>query len=254
MMRNARHLSAAALLIAAILFAVATPAVQADPSKPLAGYTVVIDPGHQLGNKNFPAQINRRVDAGNGHTKACNTTGTATNSWDTGKAVPEATVNWNVAIKVKKQLELQGATVIMTGTANSNALWGPCINVRGMTGNGKADLLLSIHADGASASSNGFHVLIVGQGKAQHASSLAFAKTMRGSLQASGFKIANYVRWGIRSSNDYATLNLSKKPSIIVEMGNMRNKADALRLTSPAGQTKYANGLAAGVKKYLLTH
>ena len=142
----------------------------------------------------------------------------------------------------------------MTRTANSNALWGPCINVRGMTGNGKADLLLSIHADGASASSNGFHVLIVGQGKAQHASSLAFAKTMRGSLQASGFKIANYVRWGIRSSNDYATLNLSKKPSIIVEMGNMRNKADALRLTSAAGQTKYANGLAAGVKKYLLTH
>ena len=44
---------------------------------PLAGRLVVIDPGHQLGNHNFPRRINRPVPAG-GFTKPCNTTGTAT--------------------------------------------------------------------------------------------------------------------------------------------------------------------------------
>ena len=32
--------------------------------QPLAGRIIVLDAGHQLGNHNFPAQINRPVNAG----------------------------------------------------------------------------------------------------------------------------------------------------------------------------------------------
>src|SRR6478609_4587255 len=62
---------------------------------PLAGRVVVIDPGHQLGNHNFPRQINRQVPAG-GFQKPCNTTGTATNG-----GYPEATFAWKVAERLR---------------------------------------------------------------------------------------------------------------------------------------------------------
>ena len=55
------------------------------------GRTVVLDPGHQLGNHNYPAEINRLVPAG-GFTKPCNTTGTSTNG-----GYPEATFAWRVS-------------------------------------------------------------------------------------------------------------------------------------------------------------
>ena len=41
---------------------------------PLAGKVIVLDAGHQLGNHNFPEEINRLVPAG-GFSKPCNTTG-----------------------------------------------------------------------------------------------------------------------------------------------------------------------------------
>ena len=52
---------------------------------------VVIDPGHQLGNHNFPGRTQRLVPAG-GFRKPCNTTGTATNG-----GYPEASLTWDVA-------------------------------------------------------------------------------------------------------------------------------------------------------------
>ena len=55
----------------------------------------MIDPGHQLGNHNYPGQINRLVPAG-GFQKPCNTTGTATNG-----GFPEATFTWQVSLELK---------------------------------------------------------------------------------------------------------------------------------------------------------
>src|SRR5690349_13443999 len=62
-----------------------------DPALPLAGRVVVLDPGHQLGNAAFPAEIDEPVDAG-GFEKPCNTTGTSTDA-----GYPEATFTWEVA-------------------------------------------------------------------------------------------------------------------------------------------------------------
>ena len=64
----------------------------------------MIDPGHQLGNHNFPEEINRPVPAG-GFTKPCNTTGTATDG-----GYPEATFAWRVTLRLKAKLERSGAT------------------------------------------------------------------------------------------------------------------------------------------------
>lgn len=62
--------------------------------EPLAGRTIVIDPGHQLGNHNFPAQVNRQVPAG-GFTKPCNTTGTATQGATRRPPSPGRSPGWS---------------------------------------------------------------------------------------------------------------------------------------------------------------
>ena len=118
---------------------------------------IALDPGHQLGNSNpeFFDELARTHF--NGHmTKGCNTSGTATNA-----GYPEATFNWNVARLVKDKLEALGADVKMTRHSNSTRKWGPCVDERGRFGTKVgADLMLSIHGDGASSSGYGFYVMV----------------------------------------------------------------------------------------------
>jgi N-acetylmuramoyl-L-alanine amidase len=40
-------------------------------------------------------------------------------------------------------------------------------------------------------------------------------------------------------------------PTVLVELGNMRNRADARRMTSASGRATYARGLALAVRRYL---
>src|SRR4051812_6459559 len=127
----------------------------AERPQPLAGKVVVLDPGHQLGNRNFPGRVNAPVPDGRGGRKPCNTTGTATNG-----GYPEATFAWQTALVLRARLERLGATVRLTRHATGARRWGPCVDVRGRAGNrAAADLLLSVHADGnLSRGARGFHV------------------------------------------------------------------------------------------------
>ena len=219
---------------------------------PLTGVVVAIDPGHQLGNSNpkFAAQMKQTKFNGT-IVKSCNTTGTATN-----QGFPEATMNWRVANDLKKILENQGATVHLTRTTNSSNSWGPCVWDRGGFGaKVKADLMVSIHGDGAAASGSGFHVIapvkIKGWTTDISAQSRALARSMITGLQKSGVTPSTYLSKPLSVRSDQSTLNFSDVPTIIVELGNMRNKADAARMSSSQGQQFYARALAAGITKYL---
>jgi N-acetylmuramoyl-L-alanine amidase len=219
---------------------------------PLAGRRVVIDPGHQLGNHNFPRKINRLVPAG-GFRKACNTTGTATNG-----GFPEATFAFRVALLLKSRLEAQGATVRLTRTANKQSLWGPCVDARGRAGNKHpADLKISIHGDGAYGGGPGFHVIAPTDRRPWthdiFKRSRRLAKSVRAAFVGAGLPKAGYVAGGdgLDFRSDLATLNLSDVPAVMVECGNMRNAADARRMTSRAGRMRYAKALTRAVRRYL---
>jgi N-acetylmuramoyl-L-alanine amidase len=222
-------------------------------AQPLAGKVVVIDPGHQLGNHNYPAQINRPVPAG-GFTKPCNTTGTATNG-----GYPEATFAWQVSRLVVRRLRDLGATVRLTRHSNRQDRWGPCIDARGRAGNGiPADLKLSIHADGSYvAGARGFHVIAPADRAPWTADifgpSRRLATKVRSGLLRRGFVAANYVAGGdgLDVRSDLGTLNLSDVPTVMVELGNMRSAAEARVMTSPRGRARYARGLVAGVRGFL---
>ncbi|CAM3267312.1 N-acetylmuramoyl-L-alanine amidase [Nocardioides dubius] len=225
----------------------------AKAASPLAGRTIVIDPGHQLGNHNFPERINALVDVG-GHRKPCNTTGTATNG-----GYPEATLTWQVARRVQARLRALGAKVVMTRTSNSERRWGPCVDVRGRAGNRiRADLKVSIHADGSlSAGARGFHVIAPQRTAAQRprvrARSLRLAKQLRAALRHERVPVANYIAGGdgLDVRGDLGTLNLAEVPVAMVELGNMRSAADARTMTRKAGRERYARALVRAIRSHL---
>lgn len=227
------------------------PPVSPRSAAPLAGLIVAIDPGHQLGNARHPAKINHPVWVG--LWKPCNTTGTATNG-----GFPEATFAWRVAKALRKRLHAMGATVAMTRTANSYALWGPCVRARGRFGaKVHADVEISLHGDGAAARTHGFFVIRPGLRRGYtddiFGSSRRFARYVLAGLVGARFhRSTAYGGDGYDVRRDLGTLNMADVPTVMVELGNMRNAHDARCMSSKACRKRYAAGLAAGIRGYLL--
>lgn len=224
------------------------PARQPQPASG-GGRIVVIDPGHNGANGANPAIINALVDAGFGQTKPCNTTGTSTNAGYT-----EHEFNWGVATKLQSILSARGYDVRMT--RNSDDGIGPCVNKRAAFGNdANAAAVISIHGDGDDAGARGFYVMTAEQdpaGAAMAAQSDALAGDVRDALVNGGLSPSNHLgSGGLWKRNDLAGLNLSLRPTVMIEMGNMRNSSDAALMSSSAGQQQMAQGLADGVSAYL---
>lgn len=230
-----------------------TPSTTATPRKVLAGKTVVIDPGHNLGNARHIAEIDKPVDIGTNR-KACDTTGTATDA-----GYPEATFTLDVSHRLRTLLEKLGAKVVMT--YDGDRAWGPCVDERARTGNAAhADAALSIHADGAPADRFGFHVIApepVHKGAADTrpvaAPSLRLATTLRSHFKAvTGEPLANYLGGkGLTIRDDLGGLNLTTVPKVFIECGNMRNAHDAAALTNAAWRQHAAQGMADGLTAFL---
>ena len=220
---------------------------------PLAGRTIVIDPGHQLGNHNFPRKIARLVPAG-GFKKPCNTTGTATRG-----GFPEATMAWRVSQLLAARLRGLGADVTMTRHSNRQDRWGPCVDVRGRGGNRvAADLKVSVHGDGSTArGARGFHVIAPPNRRPWTSDifrpSRRLARETRAALRGAGVPVANYTAGGdgLDFRSDLGTLNLADIPSVMVELGNMRSPRDAHRMTTKSGRATYARALARAVVNHL---
>ena len=237
-------------VISLAILALALPSAQATDST-LSGSVIAIDPGHQLGNSNPRFASKMKQTRFNGSiVKSCNTTGTATNA-----GLPEATFNWKVAKKLKSLLEAQGAQVHLTRDVNSRNSWGPCVWDRG--GFGKkvnADLMVSIHGDGAPAKGRGFHVIapvsIKGWTIDIAKQSRALANALITGMKQAGAIPTTYLSSPLSIRRDQSTLNFSNVPAVIVELGNMRNKQDAQKMSSPSGQLQYAKELAAGISRY----
>jgi N-acetylmuramoyl-L-alanine amidase len=243
----------AALLVAPGGAATAYVAPDGGGSRALVGRTIVIDPGHQLGNHNFPRKIRHRVPAG-GFRKPCNTTGTSTRG-----GFAEATFVWKVSKLLRQRLERLGATVVLTRHSNRQDRWGPCVDYRGRKGNKiRADLKLSLHGDGFDGrGARGFHVIAPTDRPPWthdiYPASKRLARKTKVSLRAAGVPVSNYTAGGdgLDYRSDLGTLNLSDIPVAMVELGNMRNARDAHRMTSAHGRAVYARALATAVRAFL---
>ncbi|MGW4792424.1 N-acetylmuramoyl-L-alanine amidase [Nonomuraea sp. NPDC004297] len=259
------HRPAAALtLLAALSAGCAAPAVhQAVPpvpassgvtrspdAGPLAGKTVVIDPGHNGGNASHPKEINRQVDVITGR-KPCNTVGT-----ETADGYPEHAFTWDVAGRLKPILERLGAEVVLTRPDDKGV--GPCVTERAAIGNeARADAVVSIHGDGAAPGGHGFHVIMPGLLRGHNDDvvkpSARLGRDLRDAYrEGTGLPYATYTgRDGLQTRTDLGGLNLSKRPVVFIECGNMRNPGDAAKMSDPAFRERMAAALAMGVRRFL---
>jgi len=217
---------------------------------PLSGKVIAIDAGHNGGNAAHSADINQLVDAGNGVTKACDTSGTASND---GYAEYEFTLS--VAKDLQALLQAQGATVVMVRT--DSAGWGPCITQRAKVGNdAHADIAISIHGDGNdSAGTRGFHVLVPQTTNVNAAiapASNRFGTLLRDSFVTTGMPVSNYLGTnGIMPRGDLGGLNLSTVPKVFIECGNMRNATDASMMRSVVFQQSAAAAITNAILQFL---
>ncbi|MFF3067230.1 N-acetylmuramoyl-L-alanine amidase [Kitasatospora sp. NPDC057936] len=238
----------------------APPATPSDAPTPgtaastaLTGRTILLDPGHNPGNSSHTAEINRQVDIGNAR-KECDTTGTETDAGYT-----EADYTLDVSRRARAILTARGATVAFT--QDGDRPWGPCIDERARAAaDAHADVALSVHADGAPASGSGFHVIMpakVVAGKADNSAIVEPSHRLGLLLRerfhaATGEPFADYIAEnGLDTRSDLGGLNLSTVPKVFIECGNMRNPADAKRMTDPQWRQKAAEGIADALTAYL---
>lgn len=219
-------------------------------TRPLTGKVVVVDPGHNGRNARHLDEINRKVPAG-GFRKACDTTGTETNS-----GYSEHAFTFDVATRLAALLRAEGATVRLVRPNDRGV--GPCLNERAAIGNrARADAVISIHADGAPASGRGFHVIVPGRVKGYTGPIVKPSRRLgydvrNAFLRGTGMPYADYIaKNGIDTRTDLGGLNMSKVPKVFIEAGNMRNDRDAARMKSAAWRQRAAKALATGLSTYL---
>ncbi|HZB28826.1 MAG TPA: N-acetylmuramoyl-L-alanine amidase [Streptosporangiaceae bacterium] len=215
----------------------------------LAGKVIVIDPGHNGGDAKHPEIVNKLVDVITKR-KPCDSTGTATPSGYT-----EHAFNWDVAKRLAKRLRAKGAKVFLTRTSDTGV--GPCITERAAIGNRhKADAALSIHADGAAKGAHGFHIIqpapIKGHNEHIVPDSKKLGRAIRDAYrEGTGIPYSTYRGTeGIDVRDDLGGLNLSTRPKVFIECGNMKNPRDEAKLESASFRERIARSLADGFTDY----
>ena len=220
---------------------------------PLAGLTVVLDPGHDGGNGADPGFIDRPIDGG-GFTESCDTVGTTTPG-----GYPEHAFTWAVALDARAALQALGATVALTRQSDTGV--GPCVNQRAEV----ADVLgaaaaVSIHADGGPPGGTGFAidepapvVSSISDNRAIVGPSAELGAALRAAFAAAtGEPPSDYTGTaGIVVRRDLGGLDLSTVPKVLIECANMRNTHDAALTQSAAWQGLAGRGIAGGVAAYL---
>lgn len=211
----------------------------------------MLDPGHNGANASHPQRINRQVDVGQGMRKACDTTGTAT---DSGYA--ESAYTLAVARETARILRRHGAEVVLTRDDDHGV--GPCITRRARIGNREqADAAVSIHADGGPSGGRGFHVIrptrIEGLTDDVYVDSRRLGRVLRDAYEErTGLPRATYLGGsGLVARGDLGGLRLSDVPKVFIETANMRNAADARRIESRRFRKRIARGIAEGVIRFL---
>lgn len=229
-----------------------TPSTSPVPDAALVGRTIAIDPGHTGGwSKKWGYH---KVPNGRGGTKACNSSGTATN-----RGYSEHAYNFAQAQALATALRAQGATVLLTRTDDRTASNKLCVNHRAdLLNSTPADLMISLHADGnLGRGHRGFHVIVstAMQGGASVISeSKRLATDVRNALQTkTAMPRSNYIGKGTAYSfrSDLGTLNFARHPAVMIELGNMRNGTDAKLFTSAGFRTQAAEAITSAVVTFL---
>lgn len=204
-------------------------------------YVVAIDAGHQ-------AHANHDQEpVGPGADKMKDKVSSGTTGVSTG--TPEYELNLIVALKLQKELESRGYTVIMVRTTNdvdiSNAERAEMAN------NANADAFIRIHADG-SEDSTVTGMMTICQTKKNKYNGKLYKKSraladcvLKGMVDVTGNPKSK-----VWETDTMSGINWAKVPTIIVEMGYMTNPEEDELMAREEYRDKLAKGMADGLDSF----
>ncbi|MFO7311175.1 MAG: N-acetylmuramoyl-L-alanine amidase [Bacillota bacterium] len=180
-------------------------------NKPLAGYTIVLDPGH--GGRD-PGAL-----------------GVSGRTWEKYNA-------WFVALDAKALLEQAGATVVLTRTGDVYVTLAERVQLAHRHG---ADLYISIHNDwNPTASIRGVTTYY------WHERSRRLAEVLQAELASRlGTRSVGVLR------QPFYVLRNTQMPAVLVELGFLSNREEEARLADPAYRWRAAEAIYRGVLRYL---
>ena len=201
----------------------------------LDGVVIGINPGHQI-KGNFAQD-----PLAPGSKETGNKIGVGCTGVKTGNR--EYEINLQIGLMLRDRLEAEGATVVMTRTANDVNIAN--IKRAQMLNEAAVDLALQLHCNSSAtddASRNGIELYV------KHADLPAYnaASYM---LEEMILKTGAINR-GVKKSAHYMSLNWSETPSILVEMGYMSNPKEDVLLGTPSYQAKLVEGMYEGIARY----
>ncbi|MDP4094173.1 MAG: N-acetylmuramoyl-L-alanine amidase [Bacillota bacterium] len=207
----------------------------------LKGKVICVDPGHQkkVDNSTEP------LAPGSSIMKVKNPGGAAGRV--TG--VPEYVLNLNVSEMLKKELEKNGAKVVMTREANDVNLGN--VKRAEIANEANADLYIRIHADSSDNTSiKGISVLIPSSKYIKDKNLLSESKTAGTDVLKELVGKTGAKSRGVVERDDMTGFNWAKVPMLLVEMGFMSNADEDKLMDTPEYRAKLVNGMVSGIADY----
>lgn len=240
-MTGIRQVSAIRVVPRVELVDAARAAAVAQASDRMAGRVICIDPGH-ASNTNPGTEP---IGPGSSETKTTEPGGTS----GIISGVPEHVVALAIALQLKQQLEVAGASVVMVRegeTFDGLARDRPLIaNQAG------ADLFVRIHCDGSTnLIANGVSTLYPASISGWTDDIADDSGRAARSIQAAMVSRLGVPDLGTVERSDMLGFNWSDVPAVLAEVGFLTNPAEEERLVSPEYQRQVAEALATGITEY----
>lgn len=210
--------------------------VIAEGAKRMEGVIVGINPGHQKKTikKHYPIAPGSHKKGKGVKTGACG-------RWT---RVNEYETVLQIGLKLRKLLEDEGATVVMTRTTNDVMLTN--IDRARMLNKAGVDVALQLHCNGSSNHRSHGCSAYYRNNSEWVAESKRIAKAMVDCIS----KKTGCKNRGIRVHNEYMSLNWTTTLSALVEMGYLSNRKEDKLLATDSYRQKMAEGLLEALHVY----
>ncbi len=212
--------------------------VKAEPN----GYVIVLDPGHQLiGNSSKepigPNSMTMKTKVSHG-----------TSGKHSG--LKEYELVLMIGLKLQKELEYRGYTVIMTRTTHevniSNSERATIAN------EANADAFIRIHANGSTKSSvNGAHTICQSAKNRYNGELHEQSKALSTCILNDMCNEIEIKKNSVYTDDSMTGINWSKVPVTLLEMGFMTNEFDDLYMADEYNQYKIITGIANGIDRFI---